>query len=392
MPAYIIDAKRSAIGKYGGALSALSATEITAQVIKNILAANAKIKEKVDEVIIGNVLSAGLGQNPARITAFSAGLSNSTPAYTINKVCGSGLKSICLGSMMIECDQANLILAGGMENMSRAPHLLENYRFGSTKLGHHLIKDSMIHDGLHCSLINQHMAITAENLAKKFKITRLEQDNYALNSHSKTLSALDNKKFVDEIQPIKIQKRDSAVFFETDEQPRKNSNIDALTKLPAVFKKNGTITAGNASSLNDAAAMVLLASDKLVKKYRLKPLGVIRGYQSIAINPAFMGLGAYYAANQLLKKMNIRKDSIDLWEINEAFASQTLAVLKLLDIDISKVNVNGGAIALGHPIGASGARILVTLLYEMKRRRTRYGVASLCIGGGQGIAMLIENI
>lgn len=392
MPTYIYGATRSPIGKFGGGLSRIPAPEIAGQLIKKIVKDNKKIISSIDEIIIGNVLSAGLGQNPARIAAFTGGLSIASPGYTVNKVCGSGLKSIALASMMINGLQADLIMAGGMENMSRAPYLLDDYRLSRLKLGHRSIKDSLIVDGLHCALINQHMGLTAEFLAKKFKISRKEQDEYALKSHQKAISSIDKLYFKQEICSIEINDKKQKVIIDTDEQPRRNTSLEALAQLKPVFLKNGSVTPGNASSLNDAAAMILLGSEKITNKYHIRPMALVRGYQSIAINPKLMGLGAYYAINKLLKNLGLAKEKVDLWEINEAFASQIIAVLKLLKIDHNLVNVNGGAIALGHPIGASGTRILVTLIHELKRKKLKFGVAALCIGGGQGIAMLIENI
>lgn len=388
---FIVGGKRSAVAKYGGGLADLPATEITALVIKDILKTFPISKSKIDEVIIGNVLSAGLGQNPARITAVKAGLSHEIPAYVVNKVCGSGLKSVILGIQSILLDEAELILAGGMENMSRAPFLLENCRFG-TKIGHQFIKDSMVLDGLHCSLIDMHMGMTAENIAEKYKMNRKSQDMYALKSHQKALRAQKAGKFTDEIAPIKISRRGKTAVFSVDEQPRQDTSFEKLQMLKPVFKKNGTVTAGNAASLNDGAAMVLLASEKMLSILKKKPLARIVCYETIGTDPAYMGLGSYYAGVECLKKAGFSKNDIDLWEINEAFASQSLAVIKQLGVDPEKVNVNGGAIALGHPIGASGARILVTLLHELKRQKLRYGMASLCIGGGQGIALLVENL
>lgn len=349
---------------------------------------NPKLKHEVDEVILGNVLSAGLGQNPARIVASKANFKHTIPAYTVNKVCGSGLKSIVLGSQAILLGDADLVVSGGMEGMSNAPYLLNNHRFG-VKLANQTIIDSMIHDGLFCSLTEQTMGLTAEKIAKKYKISRKEQDKFALKSHRKAINAIDKGIFDEEIVPF--QPTSSEAIFKTDEQPRRNTNLKLLSKLKSVFKHNGTVTAANSSSINDAASIVLLGSKKIVEKHKIKPLAAVRGYDYIGTDPHYMGLGAYYAAKKLLSRYNLKVSDIDLWEINEAFASQAIAVMNLLKVDSKKVNVNGGAIALGHPIGASGARILTTLVYEMKRRGRRYGIATLCIGGGQGIAILVEN-
>jgi len=388
---FIIEAKRTATGKYGGSLSLAPASDLAAQLIKYISFKFPKIINRIDEIIIGNVLSAGIGQNPARIAAMKGGLSHQIPAFTINKVCGSGLKSIILGTQIIQNDDANLIMAGGMENMSQCPYYLDKHRFGA-KFNHHVLRDGMLTDGLFCSLIGKHMGFTAEILAKKYKISRIEQDLFALNSHKKAMVAIDNNKFKEEIIPIKISSQNKDFIFKEDEQVRKKISIDSLSKLKPVFKKNGTVTAGNSCPLSDGAAIVLLATEKMIKKYHLIPKVIIKSYAYLGFNPRYMGLGSYYAAKKCLKKVGLKPSSVGLWEINEAFASQSLAVLKLLKINPEIVNVNGGAIALGHPIGASGTKILTTLIYELKRRKLRYGMASLCIGGGQGIAILIENI
>lgn len=380
---YIIDAKRTPVGKFGGSLAGIPATELGAVVIKTLLENNPAITKHIDEVILGNVLSAGLGQNPARIATMRGDIDQEVPSFTVNKVCGSGLKSVMLAVAAIQNKDANLIIAGGMENMSRAPYLLDSHRFGS-KIGDQVMKDSMIYDGLCCSLIGKHMGITAENIAKKYHISRQEQDAFALASHQKAIRARDNKKFSEEIVPVGN--------LLADEQPRDNTSLEALQKLPTVFLKDGSVTAGNASSLNDAAAAVVVASSQFVKKYNLKPMAKVISFCSVGLDPNLMGLGGYYAAKKCLEKTSMKIADIDLWEINEAFASQSIAVLKLLGMDQEKVNVNGGAIALGHPIGASGARILTTLLYELKKQSKQFGLVTLCIGGGQGVAMIVENI
>lgn len=382
-PVFIIDALRTPIGKFGGSLTRTPATNLGTTVIQALLTRTPAAGKHVNEVIFGNVLSAGLGQNPARIAAFRAGLPHRTPALTVNKLCGSSLKSAILGVLAIQNEDAQVIIAGGMENMSRTPYILETHRFGS-KFGHGSVKDTLLFDGLHCSLIGEHMGVTAENIAKRYGIKRVDQDAYALSSHRKAISALEQGLFAEEIVPVGS--------FASDEQPRKDTSVEALAKLSPVFKKNGTVTPGNACPVNDGAAALLIAGERFTKKHRFKPLAVIRGYASVGLNPRYMGLGAYYAAKACLTRARLTTKDIDLWEINEAFASQTLAVLKLLGIDERRVNVNGGAIALGHPIGASGARILTTLLYELKRSSARFGVASLCIGGGQGVAMLVERV
>lgn len=388
---YIVDVKRTPIGKYGGSLLGTSATELGSVVIKALLDANQKISTFIDEVIFGNALSAGLGQNPARIVAFKSGIPQHVPAFTINKVCGSSLKGIIIGFQSIQNEDANVIIAGGMENMSRCPFLLDNYRFGA-KQGNRIVRDAMIFDGLFCSLIGEHMGVTAENIAKKYNISREKQDTYALASHKKALKAIKNKKFRNEIVPVQVTTKKGSLLFDTDEQPRADTSLAALQKLSPAFKKNGTVTAGNASPLNDAASAVIIASKRFVKKYKLKPMAKIKSFSYVGLNPRFMGLGAYFAAKKCLSNIGFRPSDIDLWEINEAFASQSIAVLNMLEVDNRKMNVNGGAIALGHPIGASGTRILTTLLCELKRQSKQYGMVSLCIGGGQGIAMLVENV
>lgn len=387
---YIIAAKRSPIGKFGGSFLSVPATELATVVVKRILADNPKLIKKIDEVIFGNVLSAGLGQNPARITSINSGIAKNVPAFTVNKVCGSGLKSVILGSQSIASGDADLIMAGGMENMSRSPYLLNDYRFGA-KLGDQNLTDGMINDGLFCSLIGQHMGITAENVARRYKVSREEQDAFALSSHQKAVKAIAENRLIEEIVPISISSKGKVTEISVDEQPRSDTTLEVLAKLKPVFKKGGSVTAGNSSSINDGAAAFLIASEKFVKKENIKPLAKIVSSASVALDPKYMGMGVYYAAVACLKKANFKIEDVDLWELNEAFASQSVAALKLFKIDPKIVNVNGGAIAFGHPIGASGARILVSLIYELKRRKLKYGVASLCIGGGQGIAMLIEN-
>lgn len=380
---YIVDAKRTPIGKFGGSLVDIPATALATVVIKELLKTNPSIARYVDEVILGNVLSAGLGQNPARIAAYQSGIHQKVPSCTVNKLCGSSLRSIIMGMHSILQNDAQIIIAGGMENMSRCPYILPNYRFGA-KMGHQVVQDAMIYDGLFCSLIGEPMGVTAENIAQKYNISRKEQDRYAFESHQKALLAINNNSFSEQIVPV--------VEFSTDEQPRKDTSIELLGSLRPGFKTNGTVTAGNACPLNDGAAAVILSSASFIKKHHLRPMAKILEYAYVGVDPKLMGLGAYYAAKQCLGKSKLKASDIDLWEINEAFAAQSIAVQKLLKIDKETVNVNGGAIALGHPIGASGARILTTLLYELKIRSKQYGMVSLCIGGGQGIAMLVENV
>ncbi|MFC1748546.1 thiolase family protein [Pseudomonadota bacterium] len=385
---FIVGARRSPIGKYGGGLSGVSATDLGAEVIKDLVRKNSMEDLRVDEVVMGNVLGAGLGQNPARIVVSKAGMSKKIPAYTVNKVCGSGLKSVVLASQSIKLGEKNMVIAGGMENMSQSPYLLDNHRFGK-KFGDDKLRDSMVCDGIWCALIDQHMGITGENVARKFHVARETQDKFAYESHKKALLAQKNKRFEEEIVGINVGTKGGDVLVGEDEQPRIDTTIEVLGKLKPAFRKDGSVTAGNASSINDGAAAVLLVSEKISNK--LKPMARVVASAEIGMDPRYMGLGSYYAAKKCLAKANILVGEVDLWEINEAFASQSVVVIDKLGVEKKIVNVNGGAIALGHPIGASGARILVTLIHEMKRRNDRYGVASLCIGGGQGIAMLVER-
>lgn len=388
---YLIAAKRTPVGKFGGSLSKTSATQLGAIIINELLKTYPSFRDHIDEVILGNTLSSGLGQNPARIAAISANLPQSTPSFTVNKVCGSGLKSVALAAQSILTEDANLVIAGGMENMSLCPYIINNYRFGS-KMGDQVIKDAMIFDGLFCSLIGEHMGMTAEYVAEKYKISRKDQEEYAVESHKRAMHAVTSGIFKKEIVPIPITQGKKEAIFDTDEQPRSDTNLEILSKLIPVFKKNGSVTAATASPINDGAAGVLVASEKFIKKHNTTPMAKIVSFASVGIDPKYMGMGSYYAAEKCLINAGLKVSDIDIWELNEAFASQSIAVIKLLGVDPSKVNTNGGAIALGHPIGASGTRILTTLIYELKRQKKQYGVASLCIGGGQGIAMLIENI
>ncbi|HLC94472.1 MAG TPA: acetyl-CoA C-acetyltransferase [Patescibacteria group bacterium] len=388
---YILNCKRSAISKYGGSFLETPAPTIAGIIIKELLSQyqNQEFHNKVDKVILGNVLSAGLGQNPARIAAIQGEISSNTPAFTINHVCGSGLMSVVLASQIIRNKEADMIVAGGMENMSRSPYLLDNYRFG-TKFGHQIVRDGMIYDGLFCSLIKAQMGATAENIARKYKITREDQDSYAFKSNEKALKAIDSGIFKNEIIPIKI--KSNSYNFDVDEEPRRNTTAKKLSQLKPVFNKNGTVTAGNSSSISDGAAITILASSKFISQYSLKPMALIKSHAEVGCDPSYMGMGAYYAALKCIKKGGFTSDDIDLFEINEAFASQSIAVIRELRVSEERVNVNGGAIALGHPIGASGSRILCTLLHELVKQKLRYGLAALCVGGGQGIAIIVERI
>ena len=382
----IAAAVRTPIGTFRGSLKNIKADQLGSIVIKELInRANIDPKD-INEVILGQVLTAGTGQNPARQASINAGLSKSIPAYLVNQVCGSGLRSVILGFQSIKLNEAKYIISGGQENMSIAPHTLF-YRNGDKLLKENLI-DTMIHDGLIDAFNKYHMGITAENIAEKFNISRQEQDNFALKSQEKTQLALKQNKFKDELISVNLD----GSFLNYDEHPRKNLKIEDLEKLKSTFKENGTVTAGNASGINDGAAAVLLTTLNEAKKNSLKPLVKIVSWSSVGVEPSLMGLGPIDAVKVALKKANWKIEDIDLFEINEAFAAQSIAVIKELNIDENKVNVNGGAIALGHPIGASGARILVTLIYEMLKQNKNKGCATLCIGGGMGIALCIEKI
>lgn len=387
----IVSAARTAIGNFNGSLASISAADMAAAVIKDALKrANLK-PEDVEEVILGNVLQAGLGQNPARQAAIKAGLPVEVPSMTINKVCGSGLRTISLAAQSIMLGDADVVVTGGMENMSQAPYLLKESRWGH-KMGHKEVVDIMIQDGLWCAFNDYHMGITAENLAEKYNISREEQDRFALDSQIKAERAQLENKFDEEITPIVIpQKKGEPIVINKDEYPKHGSTIDKLEKLKPAFKKDGTVTAGNASGINDGAAIVILMSADKAKEMGIKPLAKIKSYGSAGVDPSIMGIGPVGAVKKALDRANLKIEDIDLVEANEAFAAQALSVAKELNFDMDKVNVNGGAIALGHPIGASGARIVVTLLHEMQRRDSKYGLATLCIGGGQGTSLIVER-
>ncbi len=381
----IVEAVRTPIGSYKGSLKDIKADKLGAIVIKEIIKRSNINIDEIDEVILGQVLTAGCGQNPARQAAINAGLSKSIPAFLINQVCGSGLRSVISGYQSIKLGDAKNIISGGQENMSIAPHSLF-YR-KDKKISEEKLIDTMIYDGLIDAFNNYHMGVTAENIAEKFKISKDEQDDFALKSQAKTQLALDQNKFKDELVQIDINNH----LLDKDEHPRKDLKIKDLKKLETVFKNNGTVTPGNSSGINDGAAVLLLSDLKEAEKKSIKPLAKIVSWASVGVEPSLMGLGPIGAVKQAVKKANWKLDDIDLFEINEAFAAQSIAVIRDLDINEDKVNVNGGAIALGHPIGASGARILVTLLHEMKRQNKKKGCATLCIGGGMGIALCIER-
>nr|WP_180202569.1 acetyl-CoA C-acetyltransferase [Pseudomonas sp. SbOxS1]NYU02023.1 acetyl-CoA C-acetyltransferase [Pseudomonas sp. SbOxS1] len=387
----IVAATRTAIGSFQGALSAIPATELGAAVIRRLLEQSGVEAAQIDEVILGQVLTAGAGQNPARQTAIKAGLPHTTPALTLNKVCGSGLKAVHLAVQAIRCGDAELIIAGGQENMSLAPYVLPKARTG-LRMGHAQLQDSMIQDGLWDAFNDYHMGITAENLAQKYEISREAQDAFAAASQQKAAAAIEGGRFQSEITPILIpQRKGEPLAFDTDEQPRVDSTAQALAKLKPAFQKDGSVTAGNASTLNDGAAVLLLASAAKAQALGLPVLAKIKAYASAGVDPSIMGIGPVPATRLTLQKAGWNVEDLDLIEANEAFAAQALAVGKEMGWDTSKVNVNGGAIALGHPIGASGARILVSLVHELIRRDGKKGLATLCIGGGQGVGLAIER-
>lgn len=387
----IVSALRTAIGSFGGTLKDIPAHEMGSKLIEATVKQLNLDANEVDEVILGNVLQAGQGQNPARIATINGGLNQSTPAMTINKVCGSGLKAVELGYQSILLGDNDIVIAGGMENMSLSPHVLEGGRFGF-KMGDQKLKDTMIYDGLTDYFNQYHMGITAENLAEKYSIARDEQDEFALASQEKANKAIADNKFKDEIIPIEIPvRKGEPIVFEVDEFPRAGLTIESLNKLRPAFKKDGTVTAGTSSGINDGAAVLCLMTESKAKEKGLDILATIEGFGKSGVNPEIMGIGPVEAVKSVLNKTNILFEEIDLIESNEAFAAQSLAVGKELNYDFDKVNVNGGAIALGHPIGASGARILVTLLHEMKKRDSKKGLATLCIGGGQGISIIVSR-
>jgi acetyl-CoA C-acetyltransferase len=387
----IVAAGRTAVGKFGGTLAKISAADLGAHVIKGLLAKTGLKPEQISEVILGQVLTAGVGQNAARQAAIRAGLPDMVPAMTINKVCGSGLKATHLAAQAIKAGDAEIVIAGGQENMSISSHVLAGSRDGF-RMGDAKLVDSMIVDGLWDVYNNYHMGVTAENVAAKYGVTRADQDAFALASQQKAEAAQKAGRFKDEILPLQIPQRKGApLVFDADEYPKHGSTLEALAGLRAAFDKNGTVTAGNASGINDGAAAVIMMSAKKAQELGLKPLATIRAYSSAGVDPKIMGMGPVPASRLCLKKAGWSVADLDLMEINEAFAAQAIAVNRQMEWDTSKVNVNGGAIAIGHPIGASGCRILVTLLHEMIRRDAKKGFASLCIGGGMGVALAVER-
>jgi acetyl-CoA C-acetyltransferase len=390
--AVILSGARTAIGSFGGALKDVPVTELGRIVIEGAIERAGIDRADVDEVIMGNVLQAGAGMNTARQSAIASGIPDGVPSFTVNKVCGSGLKAVALAAQAIVAGDADLIVAGGMESMSRAPYLLKNARWGY-RMGNGELVDSMIHEGLTCAMEGCHMGVTGENVAAEQGISRAAQDEFAAESQRRAEAAIAAGRFNDEIVPVMIEKKKGErVAFNVDEYPRAGTTTETLGKLrPAFLKAEGTVTAGNASGINDGAAALVIASHERARLMELAPMASVVAYASAGVAPRVMGMGPVPAIERALEKAELTLSDIDLFELNEAFASQSLGVLKKLGLDASRVNVNGGAIALGHPIGASGARVLVTLLYEMRRRDVRRGLAALCIGGGQGIAMIVER-
>lgn len=392
MDAYIVGGVRTAIGRYNGSLASLDVMDLGSIVIRELTRRSGIDCGQVNEVIMGNVIQAGLGQNPARQAGILGGLPENIPAFTVNKVCGSGLKSVVLAGQAVASGEADMIIAGGMESMTNAPYVTKAVRWGQ-RLGNSELIDTVLNDALWDSFYDCHMGITAENVAEKYHVTREEQDQFAARSQQRTEMAIKEGRFKDEIVPVRIkQKKGEDKIFDTDEHPRFGTTVEQLGKLSAAFKDEGTITAGNASGINDGAAAVLVVSKEKLKEMNPPWAFKIVASQSAALDPAYMGLGPIDACKGLLTKAGCCVSDLDLVEINEAFASQSIQVNREMGWDLDKVNVHGGAIAIGHPVGASGTRILVTLMYEMARRQVELGLASLCIGGGQGIAMIVQRV
>lgn len=387
----IVAAVRTPIGSFGGSLKDISAVDLGSLVIKNAIERAGLKPEQVDEVIMGNVLGAGLGQNVARQMSVHAGVPVTVPAFTINKVCGSGLKAVQLAAQAVLCGDAEVVVAGGAENMSQAPYILPNQRWGS-RMGNATVVDTMLRDGLTDGFEDYHMGITAENVAEQYGITREDQDSFALQSQKRAVAAVEAGRFKEEIVPVEIpQRRGEPLVFDTDEFPRKDVSLEGLSKLRPAFQKDGSVTAGNSSGINDGAAAVVVMSAEKAKELGVPVLATIKSYASAGLDPKVMGCGPIYASRKALEKAGLTVADLDLVESNEAFAAQACAVAKELNLDLEKVNVNGGAISLGHPIGASGCRILVTLLHEMQKRDAKRGLATLCIGGGMGTALIVER-
>jgi acetyl-CoA C-acetyltransferase len=390
--AVIISAARTAIGKFQGALKSFSAPELGSFAVRAAVERAGIDPHQVDEVIMGCVLQAGLGQNPARQAALKAGLPDAVSAFTVNKVCGSGLKAVMLAAQSIALGESEIIIAGGMESMSNAPYLLPKARTGY-RLGNGEIVDAMIYDGLWCAFDNWHMGETGEVVAEKYQITREQQDEYAFNSHRKAVAAIAAGKFKEEIVPLEIPQRQApAIIFDTDEGPRADTSPESLARLKPAFREGGTVTPGNASTINDGAAAVALTSLERARELRREPLARIVAQATSGVEPRLVMMAPVEAVKKVAAKAGWRLGEVDLFELNEAFSAQSVALLKVLELDPARVNVNGGAVALGHPIGASGARVLVTLLYEMKRREAKRGIASLCLGGGNAVALAVERL
>ena len=387
----IVAAVRTPIGSFGGSLKDISTVDLGSLVIKNAIERAGLEPEQVDEVIMGNVLGAGLGQNVARQMSVHAGVPVTVPAFTINKVCGSGLKAVQLAVQAVLCGDAEVVVAGGAENMSQAPYILPNQRWGS-RMGNATVVDTMLRDGLTDGFEDYHMGITAENVAEQYGITREDQDSFALQSQKRAVAAVEAGRFKEEIVPVEIpQRRGEPLVFDTDEFPRKDVSLEGLSKLRPAFQKDGSVTAGNSSGINDGAAAVVVMSAEKAKELGVPVLATIKSYASAGLDPKVMGCGPIYASRKALEKAGLTVADLDLVESNEAFAAQACAVAKELNLDLEKVNVNGGAISLGHPIGASGCRILVTLLHEMQKRDAKRGLVMLCIGGGMGTALIVER-
>ena len=393
MEIILAGAVRLPVGRFGGALKDIHVADLGAEAVRQTLCRSGLEASSIEEVIIGNVLQAGAGLNPARQASISAGIGTDVPAYTVNKACGSGLKSVALAAQAIRAGDGDVFLTGGMESMSNTPFILNKARWGYS-MGHGSLLDSMVHDGLSCSVSNMiHMGITAENISTRYGISREDQDAFALESQSRAARASAAGRFQDEIAPFTLPQRksDSPIVFDTDEHIRTDSSHESLARLRPAFKQDGTVTAGNASGINDGAAMMAVVSEGRARELGIRPQALIRAYASSGVDPLYMGMGPVSAVKKVLQRAGLTLADIDLFEVNEAFAAQSLGVIRELGLDPGRVNVNGGAIAIGHPLGASGARILVTLIYEMQKRDVRRGIATLCIGGGQGIAMIIER-
>ena len=385
----VVGAKRTAIGSFLGSLSNMKATQMATFLTKQLMKITNIDSHLIDEVILGHVLQSAQGQNTDRQVLINSSINENKSAFTVNMVCGSGLKAIELGFNSIKTHNSDIVVVGGTENMSLSPHALENTRFGY-KMGNQTLIDTMIKDGLWCAFNNYHMGITAENLAKEYNISRQEQDEFAFHSHKKAIDAIHNGNFKDEILPINIKNKKSDSIFEEDEFVRKDISIEGLSKLRPAFIENGSVTAGNSSGINDGAAMLILTHKQKARELNLPILATLKSFANVGVNPKIMGIGAAFAAKKLLERNNLKIDDIELIEANEAFAAQSIATLRELKPKIERVNIHGGAIALGHPIGASGARILVSLINALRQKRKNLGLATLCIGGGQGISALVE--